>query len=51
MVESTKADSHIELTTLAVNKIVPVNDYRSLCLLTNPTSNVVYKDRRVARDR
>ena len=51
MAKSTKADSHVELTTSTTNKIVPINNYRSLCLLTNPVSNVVYKDRMVTKDK
>ena len=39
------------MTTPTTNKIVPVNDFRSLCILTKPSSNVVYKDKKVARDR
>ena len=51
MVELTKVDSHVEMTTPIANKIVLVNDSRSLCILTKPTSNVVYKDKRVAKDK
>ena len=44
-------DSHVEVTTPDSNKIVRVNDYRSLCILTKSASNVVYKDKRVARNK
>ena len=39
------------MTTSIGNKIVRVNDYRSLCILTKSASNVVYKDKRVAETR
>ena len=51
MAKSTKADSHVKLITSTANKIVPINDYRILCLLTNPVSNVVYKDKMVTKDK
>ena len=51
MKASTKGDSHVEMTTLIGNKIVTVNDCRSLCILSESLSNVVYKDRRVAKNR
>ena len=46
-----EGDSHVEMTMLVGNKIVTVNDYRSLCILTKLALDVVYKDRRVARNR
>ena len=44
-------DSHVEVTTPDSNKIVMVNDCRSLCILTKLAANVVYKDKRVARNK
>ena len=45
-----EGESHVEMTTPVGNKIVTVNDCKSLCILTKPVSNIVYKDRRVARN-
>ena len=51
MVELTKVASLIDLTTLATNKILPINECRSLCILSKPTSQVAYKDQKVAKDK
>ena len=51
LAESTKSHSHVDLTTLATNKIGPLNDCRSLYILAKPASNIAYKDRKVAKDR
>ena len=51
MTESTKTASLVDLTTLATNKILPINECRSLCILSKPTSQVAYKDQKVAKGR
>ena len=51
MAESTKVASLVDLTMPTTNKILPVNDYRSLCILSKPTSQVAYKDQKVAKDK
>ena len=51
MVESTKLYSHVEMTIPTANKIVLVNDSRSLCILTKSASHVVYKDKKVSKDK
>ena len=50
MVESNKAISLIDLTMPTTNKILLINECRSLCILSKPTSKNAYKDRKVARD-
>ena len=51
MVESTKIAFLVNLTTPATNKILSVNDYRSLCILSKLASQVAYRNQKVARDR
>ena len=51
MAKSTKTASIVDLITLATNKILLVNDCRSLCILSKPASQVAYKDQKIARDR
>ena len=49
--KSTKVVSLVNLTTPTTNKILPVNDCRSLYILSKLASQVAYKDQKIARDR
>ena len=51
MTESNKAASVVDLITPATNKNLPVNDCRSLSILSKPRLEVAYKDHKPARDR
>ena len=51
MTESTKTASLVDLTTLATNKILSINDCKSLCILSKLVSQVAYKDQKVAKDK
>ena len=51
MAKSTESISHVDLTTPATNKVGPIIECRSLCLLSKSASKVSYKDKKVGRDR
>ena len=51
MVESNKAASVVDLITPATNKNLPVNDCRSLSILSKPGLEFAYKEYKPARDR
>ena len=51
MTESNKAASVVDLITPATNKNLPVNDCRSLSILSKPELEVAYKEHKPARDR
>ena len=51
MVESTKIAFLVNLTTPATNKILSVNDCRSLCILSKLASQVAYRNQKVAKGR